>query len=293
MKLIDKKLLSGSTRADNKKDIICRGFKLGIKKDSKIKGRIHSIGTLKFKNIIFNDLVKHLEYLDNKISLTEISIDDLKSFIDIKISNNVSSRYLVNILSTISSSFQYLQSRGYYVSITKTEFANIREYCKSNGTINIKKNRAIKLNSMSNISNEQVTIMANIQIETGIRLNELYQIRCEQIYYDGSKYFLKEKLLQSKGGKKIVRKTLTNKSAKALLILLNICNNKFSISKTTYNKYLKAATGETSHALRYNYVQNLNRELNTQGIDFHTKKKRLAQETGHNREDSINGYSEY
>lgn len=283
------KYLKGKNFAQQKKNLIIRLLKLGVKKSDKTKGHIHSIATLKMRNIVFDSLVKFLENNNFLKTLTEVDEDLLIEFFEVKINKGLTSKSLINILATISSSFNALGKQGLEVRIK--DFTKIRNICKNIAKKSLRRNRAINVKNLAKVENKWAKIMAKMQLETGFRLNELYQISIDKIKYSEGKYYIKGKSIQGKGGKLLVTKVVSKAVALLFKHMLILHNNTMPFTKVTYNKYYKKAFGDTSHSCRYNFIQSLNKKLNKKQMSYRQKKLIIAEESGHVRATSANHYS--
>ncbi len=285
------KLLRGIRLAQQKKNLIIRLLRIKVKKRGYKKGYIHSVATLNFRNFVFNKMVSYLEHDLYVKSITEIDAELLLKFlISFSKTHSVSQKYLINILSTISSTFRALKSQGIYIEISDDEFDEIRATIKNNFINTQKKNRAVIIKDIEKVDNYIVKNLVKTQYKLGVRIDELFQIKKEFIYKDQDGYYIKEGTIIGKGGYKIIRKYISKELATFLLIVLRK-NNKLPICKSIYNKYLKIHLKETSHAIRYNFAQDLNQKLNSKALNKHSKDKEIARELGHHRPSSANRYS--
>ncbi|PCI28636.1 MAG: hypothetical protein COB67_05860 [SAR324 cluster bacterium] len=283
------KFLKGKSLAQQKINLINRLLKFKCKKSETTHGCIHSIATLKIRNTVFNMLVEFLIQEGFSKTLTEITEELLIKFLQRRLDQGLSSRSLINNLSTISACFTALKKQGIFIKIC--DFTTARYFCKNNGKKIVKKNRAVKKINIDKLEHIEVKIIANMQFETGFRIDEIYQIKSAKIKKYGNKYFVQKGSIQGKGGKRLVAKEITANTANFYLEMLKINNDKIPISKVTYSKYFKLAFGDTSHSCRYNFAQYLSNFLNNKRLNWVEKKRIIARELGHVRISSANHYA--
>jgi len=126
--------------------------------------------------------------------------------------------------------------------------------------------------------------LAQAQLESGARIHELNHLKISQF---------KEQTIQVQGkGGKIRDLELSEKTYSQLkALVLSSENNKLVFSTDSYRNELKSAcekAGETyngTHGLRWNYSQNLFKELQQQGKTYEESLSIVSQKLGHERPD--------
>jgi integrase len=140
---------------------------------------------------------------------------------------------------------------------------------------------------VESISDPNHRLAGQIQREVGIRVNEVAQIRVEQLA-DG------KLTVQGKGGK-ITHRELSPKTMEKLKDHISK-NGQFKIDKNSYRNSIKQASEKTaqeyqgSHGLRWNYAQDRLAELNKQGESYYSSLSKISKEMGHERPDITEHY---
>jgi len=144
---------------------------------------------------------------------------------------------------------------------------------------------------INSISDKTYRVLATSQLVGGFRVHELNYLKLSQ-FSDNSHSLV----VQGKGGK--VREIELNEKIYSELkaIVINSNNQKFIFSPDAYRNELKAAAERSnqeyqgSHGLRWNFAQNLFKNLQEQGKTYEQSLFVVSHALGHNRSDITEHY---
>ncbi len=167
----------------------------------------------------------------------------------------------------------------------KEELIKIKKELRPEAKKSVHVNRALSNEVaekiIGSIKNEKAQIAATIQLKAGLRESEAIKIKAWQV---GNKIDI-----QGKGG--YHRDALVSKEMYEKIAGYVVNNRSFSISRSSYEKELKAAFAENNvkyegtHSLRYTFAQVEFVKRVESGIDVKEARRQVSELLGHHRPD--------
>ena len=143
---------------------------------------------------------------------------------------------------------------------------------------------------ISAISDKTFKVIAQAQLESGARISELNYLKISQFKENQAIE------VQGKGGKIRDLQLSEQTYSKLKSLVLSSENQKLTFSTDSYRNELKAACEKTSetyngtHGLRWNFAQNLFKELQQSGKTYEESLSIVSERLGHNRSDITEHY---
>ena len=262
--------------------------------------KIHSFGYKKNFERFLKDLTNFAVstgFQNSKNRVDKLTAEVFKAYLSNKIltggrdGKGISKRVVSNIVSFAEKLSVVLGELSLEKNGVESKFAGqeelvrIKEELRPGGKKNIHVNRAlnneIAEKIVNSIGNEKVRIAATLQLKAGLRESEAIQIKAWQI---GDKIDI-----QGKGG--YHRDALVSKEIFDKITSYVINTGSFSVSRSTYEKYLKEAFEvngvkyDGTHTFRYTFAQNSFISKIEAGIGSEEALRQVSEEMGHHRPD--------
>ena len=219
----------------------------------------------------------------------------ISDFIQEKVEDGNANSTIKEHLSKISSSFTALNNKGFDVRILDSDFADLRVEFKNAGYSTFHTDRAFENSQLvvDKLYTKRIAsgIISELQNNCGYRLNEAFQVTPDLIEYQGNKLYVKEGVIEGKGGFPLHKKEISPALYRKIQILHDM-NQGWGISPETYNLDIKYVHGKeySSHCFRYNYGQSLFQKLINNGVSEYNALLIVSEAMGHHRAEITKHY---
>lgn len=280
--------LSGSTLEKNKRDLINRTDGFGVKKTKDTIGMNHSCSRLKNKNSTLDQFVTYLNSVGFGQKLNLVTPSLISDFIQEKVEDGNANSTIEEHLSKISSSFTALNNKGFDIKTVDSDFADLRVEFKDAGYATYHTDRAFEnpQHVIDKLYKKRIAsgIVAELQDSCGYRISEAFQVTPDLIEYQGSKLYVKEGVIEGKGGFPLHKKEISPELYRKIQIVHEMYQG-WGISLETYNLDIKYVHGKkySSHCFRYNYAQRLFQKLIDNGNNEYDALLIVSEAMGHHR----------